>query len=399
MKINTDPKIIDEILTRGVENAIVLESLKSKLSSGKELRVKFGIDPTSSDLHIGHGVALRKLRAFQDMGHKAVLIIGDFTAAIGDPTGKSKTRPMLSEKDIKINMKDYIKQAGRILDIKKVEVVYNSKWLKRLPFSEIYRLSGLISVNQMLQGNYFGNRFKEGQHISMHELFYPLMQAYDSVEVKADIEIGGSDQLFNILTGRNLMEKLKLNPQDAITLSILEGTDGKEKMSKSLGNYISLKEDPVSMFGKVMSINDSLIIKYFTLCTDKKIVEIKEIEKKINNGENPRDFKIILAEELVRIYHGEKEAIKAKETFEKTFSKKEIPENIPEVKVVENELLSEVLLKQNIISSKSDFSRLVKEGAITILEENKKITDLKETAKEGTYKIGKHRFIKIVEGK
>ena len=399
MKINTDPKIIDEILTRGVENAIVLESLKSKLSSGKELRVKFGIDPTSSDLHIGHGVALRKLRAFQDMGHKAVLIIGDFTAAIGDPTGKSKTRPMLSEKDIKIHMKDYIKQAGRILDIKKVEVVYNSKWLKRLPFSEIYRLSGLISVNQMLQGNYFGNRFKEGQHISMHELFYPLMQAYDSVEVKADIEIGGSDQLFNILTGRNLMEKLKLNPQDAITLSILEGTDGKEKMSKSLGNYISLKEDPVSMFGKVMSINDSLIIKYFTLCTDKKIVEIKEIEKKINNGENPRDFKIILAEELVRIYHGEKEAIKAKETFEKTFSKKEIPENIPEVKVVENELLSEVLLKQNIISSKSDFSRLVKEGAITILEENKKITDLKETAKEGTYKIGKHRFIKIVEGK
>ncbi len=396
MKINTDPKIIDEILTRGVENAIVLESLRAKLLSGKRLRVKFGIDPTSSDLHIGHGVALRKLRAFQDLGHTAVLIIGDFTAMIGDPTGKSKTRPILSEKDIKINMKDYIKQASLILDIKKVEVVYNSKWLKKLPFSEIYRLSGLISVNQMLQGNYFGNRFKEGQHISMHEFFYPLMQAYDSVEVKADIEIGGSDQLFNILTGRNLMEKLKLEPQDIMTFSILEGTGGKEKMSKSLGNYISLKDDPSSMFGKVMSINDSLIIKYFTLCTNKKIIEIEEIEKKLNDGENPRNAKVVLAEEIVSLYHGINSAKKAKEHFEATFSKKEIPENIPEVTALANELLSEILLKQNIISSKSDFARLIKEGAVTELEGGRKITDLKESAKSGTYKIGKHRFIKIV---
>ena len=393
----TTEQKIKNLLTRGVEDIIVKESLEKKLKSGKTLTIKLGIDPTSPDLHLGHAVVLRKLRAFQDLGHTAVLIIGDFTARIGDPSGKSTTRPPLDPTTIEKNMAEYIFQAGKILDMDNAEVKYNSEWLEALPFSEIFRLSGLISVTQMLERNDFKNRITEGNSIRMHELFYPMMVSYDSVSIKADVELGGNDQLFNVLAGRSLMEKLGMQPQDILTSSLLVGTDGVEKMSKSLGNYIALTDSANDMFGKIMSIKDTLITNYFLLCTDVAESEIELMAEEMEGGANPKEYKMRLASEIVTIYHGADAADEAQVNFDNTFKKGGMPEDAPEIKVTKGSPLGEVLVEEKIVESKSEFSRLIKEGAVSVVETEEKITEREyELTESVNLRIGKKRFVKII---
>jgi tyrosyl-tRNA synthetase len=387
MKVITDEKKIDEILSTGVEDIFVKENLKKQLMSGKVLRVKLGIDPTGPKIHLGRAIPLRKLRAFQDLGHKAVLIVGDFTATIGDPSDKLEKRPMLTTKKIKENMKDYKKQIGKIIDLKKAEFVYNSKWLGKLGFKEISELAESFSLQQMSKRRNFQDRLEKDEEISLRELFYPLMQGYDSVVVKADIELGGFDQLFNVKAGRTIQKHYGMPEQDILTIQMLEGTDGR-KMSSSWGNVISIVDEPNDMFGKIMSVKDELIEKYFKLCTD-----IKDIPQ----NENPRDNKIILGYEIVKTYHGEKKAKEAQENFINTFQKKEIPDEIEEIKVGEGEMLVEILVSKNILDSKSEWRRLVEQNAIHDLENDTRITDVNfKVEKNITLKIGKKKFIKII---
>ncbi len=384
---------IKEILERGVEDVFVKESLEKKLKSGKVLRIKLGIDPTGPNIHIGRAITLRKLRKFQDLGHKAVLIIGDFTAQIGDASDKLSKRPMLSKKEIKNNLKNYKKQIGKIIDLRKAEFKFNSKWLSKLKFNEVAELAEVFSVQQMSSRRNFKERLDKGEEVSLREFLYPIMQGYDSVAVRADIEIGGFDQLFNLKAGRLMQKYFGQEEQDIMTFSMLEGTDGR-KMSTSWGNVITIVDSPSEMFGKTMTLKDELITKYFLLCTDYSREKISEIEEKIKNGENPKIFKMELAKELVRIYHGEKEAEKAEEFFVKTFEKKEIPEEVPVVSFGE-EKVSDTLIKEKIISSRSELIRLIKEGAITNLDKDEKIKTEEDLKTKGTYRIGKHRFIKI----
>ncbi|MEK7453165.1 MAG: tyrosine--tRNA ligase [Patescibacteria group bacterium] len=396
-KIILDEKLIDEILTRGVEDVIEKEHLKNSLLSGKQLRVKFGIDPTSSDLHIGHMVVLRKLREFQDLGHKIILIIGDFTAMIGDPSGKSKTRPSLSEKEVKKNMNDYLRQASNMIDIKKTEVRYNSEWLEKLNGVKILELLSLVSVNQILERNDFAKRLKEQQSIRAHELLYPIMQAYDSVVINADLECGGTDQTFNMFMGRTLMDRMGRTPQDILTVPILEGVDGKEKMSKSLGNYIGVTDMPSDMFEKVMSVPDNLIIKYFMLTVDLSQDKIEMISERLKSGENPRDIKLDLAESITTLYHNAKKAKEARGEFINVFSNKEKPSDIEEYKISKNNIsLVDILAEASIASSKSDAKRLVEQGGVKMNDEVHK--DIKEVIvfKGGEIiQVGKRRFLKI----
>ena len=389
MKVVIDEKKIDEILDIGIEDIFIKENLKKKLLSGKILRVKFGIDPTGPKIHLGRAIPLRKLRQFQDLGHKVILIVGDFTATIGDPSDKLEKRPMLTEKEIKQNMKYYTKQLGMIIDLKKAEIKYNSKWLKKLNFKEIAELSESFSLQQMSARRNFKDRIEKNEEISLREFLYPLMQGYDSVATKSDVEIGGFDQLFNLKAGRIIQKHYNMPEQDILTVKMLEGVDGR-KMSTSWDNIITIVDEPKDMFGKIMSIKDELISKYFLLCTD-----IKETE--IPKSENPRDVKMKLAYEIVKIYHGEKEAKKAEENFVKTFQKKEIPEEMIEIKINKNETLVDVLIKEKIVSSKGDFRRLIEEGAITDLDINEKLNNINIITKPGMHlKIGKRRFVKII---
>jgi len=389
MKVITDEKKIDEVLTRGVEDIFIKEDLKKKLLSGKVFRVKFGIDPTGPKIHLGRAVPLRKLRQFQDLGHKVVLIVGDFTATIGDPSDKLEKRPMLTEKQIKENMKYYAKQLGLIIDLKKTEFKYNSTWLKKLNFKEIANLAESFTVQQMSNRRNFKDRIEKSEEISLREFLYPLMQGYDSVAIKSDIEIGGFDQLFNLKAGRVVQKHYHMPEQDILTVSMLEGTDGR-KMSTSWGNVVNVTDEPNDMFGKIMAIRDELIPKYFLLCTD-----IKEHE--IPKSENPRDSKMKLALEIVKIYHGEKKAKEAEDNFVNTFQKKEIPEEMEEITGGNGELLSEILVKNKILVSKGEWRRLVLGGAIHDLNKNENITDQNIKIIENLkLKIGKKRFIKIV---
>lgn len=397
VKITTDKEKIKEILQRGVTEVFVKYHLEKSLLSGKVLRIKFGIDPTSPELHLGHAVVLRKLKELQTLGHTIVLVIGDFTATIGDPSGKSKTRPPLSREEVKKNMRDYLRQAGKIINIKKTEVRYNSAWLKKLNGVKITELLSLISVNQILERNDFSNRLKEQKPIRMHELLYPIMQAYDSVMIKADLECGGTDQTFNLLMGRTLMERLGHEPQDILTTPIIEGTDGKEKMSKSLGNYIGITDSPENMFGKIMSIKDELIGKYFLLCTDLPGEEINKMEEEMKNRKmNPKDAKIKLAYEIVSIYHGAKDAKKAEEGFRKIFEKGEMPEDAPEMVVERGTKIGEAIMKSGLVGSKTELRRLVVSGAISSVVTHEIITDEKtEIQNDLPLRIGKKRFLKI----
>jgi tyrosyl-tRNA synthetase len=395
-KINTDEQAIDKLLTRGVEDCIVKESLKKKLLSGKGLRVKLGIDPTSSHIHIGRAIILRKLKAFQDLGHKVVLIIGDFTAQIGDASDKLSKRPMLTEKEIALNLKTYKEQIGKILDLKKTEFHFNSKWLTKLNFAEVCRLTDTFSVGQMTSRRNFAERIEKQEEISVREFMYPLMQGYDSVAVKADIELGGFDQLFNLKAGRTIQKLYGQPEQDIMTFKMLSGTDGR-KMSSSWGNIIAIDDEPKDMFGKIMGVKDELLPEYLLLTTDIETEKIDEMLSIIKNGGNPRDTKMVLAYENVKMYHGEKEAQKSKDNFINTFSKRDIPKDVTEVGAGKDDLLSEVFLKEGIVSSKADFSRLVKEGAVSNIETGEKIKDIFQKVGEGgIFKIGKHRFVKLV---
>lgn len=388
MKVITDEKRIDEILNSGTGDIFVKENLKKKLLSGKVLRVKFGIDPTGPRIHLGRAIPLRKLRQFQDLGHKIILIVGDFTATIGDPSDKLEKRPMLNIKDIKKNMKDYKNQIGKIIDLKKAEFVYNSKWLEKLNAREISELAESFSVQQMSNRRNFKGRIEKEEEISLREFLYPLFQGYDSVMVKADVEIGGFDQLFNLKAGRIIQRHYKMPEQDILTVEMLEGTDGR-KMSTSWGNVVTIVDESNDMFGKIMSIKDELIQKYFLLCTD--------IKEETFRTQNPRDAKMRLAHEIVKIYHGEKEAKKAEENFIKTFQKKEIPEEITEIKIENNEDLMNILVKNKVVSSNNEFRRLIKESAITDLESREKINEINFIPKKNQkFKIGKKRFIKTI---
>lgn len=389
MKVITDEKRINDILSRGVEDIFIKEELRKKMLSGKVLRVKLGIDPTGPKIHLGRAIPLRKLRQFQDLGHKAVLIVGDFTAMIGDPSDKLEKRPMLTEKQIKENMKSYAKQLGMIVDLKKTEFKYNSAWLKKLGFKEIANLAESFSLQQMSSRRNFKDRIEKEEEVSLREFLYPLMQGYDSVAVKADIEIGGFDQLFNLKAGRIIQKHYNMAQQDVLTVQMLEGTDGR-KMSSSWGNVVSIIDAPDEMFGKIMSIKDELISKYFLLCTD-------IFESEIPRDENPRNVKMRLAYEIVKIYHREKKAREAQENFVNTFQKKEVPEVMDELKANADEILSEILVRNKILSSKGEWRRLVLENAIHDLQKKENITDVNlKISEDLTLKIGKKRFLKIL---
>lgn len=393
-KIITDEKKIDELLTRAVEDVITREALKADLLSGKKLRIKLGIDPTGAKIHIGRAVPLRKLREFQKLGHQIVLIIGDFTAQVGDASDKTEKRPIRSRAEIDENLKDYKSQIAKILDVSKTEFVYNNDWLSKLTFSEVTTLAECFSVQQMLARRNFKERYDKGVEISLREFLYPIMQGYDSVAVKADVEVGGFDQLFNLKAGRIIQEHYGMPKQHVVTFSMLEGTDGR-KMSTSWGNIITIVDEPFDMFGKIMAINDDLIIKYFLLCTDASLESIQKYEIELKKGVNPKDIKMILGLEIVALYHTEKDASLAKAAWIETFEKKGVPEDIPEVKGKKEDEIADLLIASKIVTSKTDWRRLIKEGAVSDKEGNE-IKDPKEKVRNVTLKIGKKRFAKIV---
>ncbi len=407
MQINTDSQKINELLTRGVEQIIEKESLRKKLKSGRQLRIKFGIDPTAPDIHLGNAVILWKLRDFQDLGHKIILIIGDFTAQIGDPTGKLSTRKMLTQQEIEENMKNYKNQIGKILDVKKIKIVYNSDHLGKLTLADIYQIFHFFTANQILERDMFQEREKKGKPIWLHEFLYPIFQAYDSAAIRADVEIGGSDQLFNMTMGRQLQPHFGQDPQDVMTMKLLIGTDGEKKMSKSVGNYIGIQESPEEQYGKIMSIKDELILDYFELCTRISLKKIKELEKDLKaKNVNPRDLKSRLAKKIVEIYHGKTAAKKAEKEFNRVFKEKKVPSKMP-VFIVPQESypVLKLLVELNLAQSKSEAKRLIEEGGVKIIKptiDNKQLTiklrDWKEEIKiqdEMILKVGKRKFAKI----
>ncbi|HMO78753.1 MAG TPA: tyrosine--tRNA ligase [Candidatus Paceibacterota bacterium] len=399
-KVNTDKEKIKKLLTRNVEEVFVLESLEKKLLSGKRLNIKLGFDPTGSKIHIGRAVILRKLKEFQDLGHNIIFIVGNFTAQIGDPSDKLEKRPMLSDFDVEKNLKNYKNQIGKILDLKKVSFKYNSDWLSKLKFKEITKLAESFTVSQMISRRNFKDRLDRGGEISLREFMYPLMQGYDSVMVDADVEIGGFDQLFNLKAGRIIQKYYGKTEQDILTTTMLEGTDGR-KMSTSWGNVINIIDEPSEIFGKIMSLRDDLIIKYFRVCTDFSEEKIAEFEANLLSQKiNPKDLKIELGKEIVKMYHGEKDAISAVENFEKTFSRGGIPENFIEIKASVDQKIVDILIKEKIVISKNDWRRLIDGGAILKIisdSEKQKINDPNYIIKEsGFYRIGKKRFVKIV---
>lgn len=395
MKVNTNKKIIDSLLSRGVEDILVKKSLEEKLLSGKKLKIKFGIDPTSSQIHLGRAVVLRKLRQFQDLGHQIILIIGDFTALIGDPSDKLAKRPMLSSKQIKDNLKNYLKDVKKILDLKKTKVVYNSHWLAKLNFAEICLLADNFSVSQMLERRNFKERFTNNQEISLREFMYPLMQGYDSVKVASDVELGGFDQLFNMKAGRWLQKYYSLPEQDILTVAMLEGTDGR-KMSSSWGNTISLSDEPDQMYGKLMGVKDELIGKYFLLCTDWSEEAIEQMITAINQGDNPRDWKMKLAWEVVNLYHGQELANRAQNKFIELFQKKSLADDLPTITASPGDKLVDVLLQQKQVASKSAWRRLVVGGGVEDWQ-HKTIIDHPEIIIDRPFvlRLGKKKFLKI----
>ena len=390
-----------KIIKKGTLEIINENELLEKLKEERPLIVKAGFDPTAPDLHLGHTVLLQKLRTFQQLGHTVYFIIGDFTAMIGDPTGKDKTRPPLSKEQVLENAKTYKEQVFKILDPEKTKVVFNSEWFSKMTAEDLIKLTAKYTVARMLEREDFKKRFKENRPIAIHEFIYPLLQAYDSVVLKADVEIGGSDQRFNILIGRDIQKEFGIEkPQIAIFLPLLVGLDGERKMSKSYGNYIGIKEPPEEMFGKVMSIPDEIMWEYWELLTDLTIEEIEEMKKGvIENRLHPRDIKMKLAFYIVERFHSKEEAERAKEHFEKVFSKKQLPDNIPEpqLKLSSKEiLLPELIFKIGYAPSKSEARRLIKSGAVKINGE--KITDINYKVnldKEFILQVGKRKFAKI----
>ena len=397
MTVNTDSRKIEELLARGVEDVIVKEHLEQALKSGKQLRVKFGIDPTGPKIHLGRSIPLRKLKAFQELGHQIVLIIGDFTATIGDPSDKLSKRPTLTKEHVQENMRNYAKQLGKILDMGKVELRYNSEWLEKLSLKDINELADCFSIQQMAARRNFKDRIDKGEDVSMREMLYPLMQGYDSVVVKSDVEVGGFDQLFNVMAGRAIQKQYGQPEQDILTTQMLEGTDGR-KMSTSWGNVITIVDESNDMFGKIMAIKDDLILKYFWLCTDVSQDELDNYEKQLNEGANPRDIKIELGKKIVALYHSKEEAENAAAEFEKVFSKKELPENIAEHKISANPIsLADLLVESDIAKSKGEAKRLVEQGGVEIDGAIEKDWGKRIEFKGGeVVQAGKRKFIKII---
>lgn len=392
-KVITDEDKIQKLLSRNVEEVFVREDLENKLRSGKELRIKLGVDPTGPKIHLGRAIPLRKLREFQKMGHKIVFLIGDFTAQIGDASDKTEKRPMLSRSQIDENLKDYKNQIGKIIDLDKTEFVYNNDWLSKLTFKDVVELSDCFTVQQMLSRRNFADRYEAGTEISLREFLYPIMQGYDSVAVKADVEIGGFDQLFNVKAGRSIQEHYDMEKQNVMCLRMLEGTDGR-KMSTSWGNIITIVDEPNDMFGKVMSIKDDLIIKYFELCTDIEMEEINQYSQRLQNCENPRDIKMILAETIVSMYHGDMNARSAKDNFVKVFSKDEWPDDVQIIHANIEQTLGDVISNANIVDSKSEWKRLIDSGSVET-KDGEILLDYKKMCSNIDLKIGKRRFVSI----
>ena len=392
MKPSTDDKKINELLTRGVEEIIGREYLEAQLKSGKKLRVKLGIDPTSPHLHIGRSIPLLKMRDFQELGHQLVFIVGDATGVIGDTSDKDSERPMLEQKQVKENMKQYVAEAGKIIDMSKCEVRHNSEWLGKLGYGEIGAQADLFSLHEFNARENIKRRLDAGTRVSLRELLYPLMQGYDSVAIKADVELGGTDQRFNLLAGRTLQQAYKQAPQHIIMGPLLEGTDGR-KMSSSWGNTINLTDTPNDMYGKTMRVPDNLIIKYFTLATRVPGEEVAEYERALKRGDNPRDCKMKLASELVRFYHGLKQAQEAESYFVSTFHDKEIPEDITELKPSSYDIVT-ALVEGKLVKSKAEARRAIEQGGVKVNEE--KVTSIETMTKPGDIiQKGKRFFVKV----
>jgi len=388
-----------ELLKRGTDEILTVEDLKKKLSTKKKLVVKAGFDPTAPDLHLGHTVLINKLRHFQDLGHRVIFLIGDFTGMIGDPSGKNKTRPTLSAEEIKKNAKTYEKQVFKILKKEQTEVRFNSEWCSKLGAEGLIRLASNYNVARMLERDDFSKRYKSNQSIAVHEFLYPLVQGYDSVHLEADVECGGTDQKFNLLVGRELQRAYDQEPQVVITVPILEGLDGVNKMSKSLDNYVGVDEAPEDMFGKIMSISDELMWRWFELLSFKSNDEIKSLKKAAASGENPRDIKFLLAIEIVDRFHAEGDGEKCKENFLQRFQKGKLPENIEEISLdIEGSsiLLTNLLKESGLTASVSESSRMIKQGAVKLDQE--KVTDLKLEITKNTdaiYQVGKRKILRI----
>jgi len=397
--LNYQMDTINSNLSEIVPEEELEKKIQSSLNTKTPLIIKFGCDPSMPDLHLGHSVILNKLRQFQELGHTAVLIIGDFTAMIGDPSGKNKTRPKLSLEQTSENSETYVDQAMLILSKSNLRIVKNSKWLGRLNFNDVIEIASKYTVARMLERDDFTKRYSSGAPISIHEFLYPLAQGYDSIAVDSDIELGGTDQKFNLLVGRSLQKDYNISPQCIITMPIIEGLDGKEKMSKSNNNYIALTDGPDEIFGKTMSIPDSLIAKYFQYCTHTSADELKSINDKLGNlACNPRDLKHDLAFRLVEIYHSADEATKAKENFVNVFSKDKIPDNVDEYIIHDSEeSLISIMINSNMVMSKSEARRLIKQGAIRL--DNSKVSDpflVIQSNKNLVLKVGKRKFLKII---
>ena len=389
---------IKNLLTRGVVEVIEKDSLETKLNSGRKLRIKFGVDPTANILHLGHSVCLLKLREFQDLGHQIIFLIGDFTARIGDPTGKTTSRIPLSIKQIKENMRNYEKQASLVLNMDKVEIRNNTEWWDKMDLKEMMLLAAKVTYGQVSARADFKKRLQEDKDFTLEEFMYPVLQGYDSVELRADVEIGGTDQVFNMLMGRRIQKKYNQEPQDVITCPLLIGLDGKEKMSKSLENYVGIAESAKEQFGKIMSLPDELIINYMRLLTGIPEEEINKMEKELKSGAvNPKEPKAKLGFEIAKLYHNAEEAEQAKKEFERVFSEREVPSEMPIVKILGNKInIIDFLADNKILQSKSEARRLIEQGGVEI--DKKKIDDWQKEVevKDGSViQIGKRKFIKI----
>ena len=388
-----------DLIKRGTEEILLEPELIEKLKTGRSLRIKAGFDPTAPDLHLGHTVLVNKLRQFQDLGHEVLFLIGDFTGMIGDPTGKSATRPPLTRDDVIENARTYEQQIFKILDPEKTLVMFNSSWMNEMSPADMIQLAAKHTVARMLERDDFSKRYQGGQPIAIHEFLYPLIQGYDSVAMKADVELGGTDQKFNLLVGRELQRHYDQSPQTVITMPLLEGLDGVQKMSKSLNNYIGISESPDEMFGKIMSISDDLMWRYFELLSFRPITEVDNFKAEVEQGKNPRDIKFILGEEIVARFHSPTEANQARENFIARFQKGAMPDDIPEKNLVAPDgklAIANLLQQAGLTQGTSEAMRMIKQGAVKI--DGEKVSDNKLEVVAGTshiYQVGKRRFAKV----
>jgi tyrosyl-tRNA synthetase len=383
------------VFARGSDEIIPLDELKAKLKKGKPLKIKAGFDPTAPDLHLGHTVLINKLKQLQDLGHEILFLIGDFTAMIGDPTGKSATRPPLSDEQIQENSKTYQDQVFKILDKNKTQVVFNSHWMKKLTSADMIKLASQQTVARMLERDDFSKRYKSGQGISIHEFLYPLVQGYDSVALEADVELGGTDQKFNLLMGRELQKNNNQEPQIILTMPILEGLDGVQKMSKSLNNYIAIDDSPDEMFGKIMSISDDLMWRYLELLSFESMETIESWKTEVDQGENPRNIKFRLANEIITRFHSEEDAKVANQNFIDRFAKNQIPDEMDEYQFKSGIKIGNLLKDANLVDSTSEAFRMIKQGAVKI--DGEKVADKDMDLPSGTavYQVGKRKFARI----